>query len=270
MAQKRYVDDNGLLYVWNKIKSYVASVVPTKQSDLTNDDYTVKDPQYGTYKNKVDTIEGKIDDIVSTGGEPNVIESVQVNGAALPVANKAVNLTTATGSTNGSIAINGTDVAVKGLGTAAYANTNAFDVNGAANMVLGTDTDTAGTATVHGALASAAAAQADVDRVKNAGYQTAAQVSAAINDAIGDITGISYQVVTELPATGESGVIYLKANGGTNPNIYDEYIWYNNTYEKIGTTDVDLSDYMLTSDLVALTNSEIDAIIARSTPSSNP
>ena len=42
MARK-FLDDNGVLYFWNKIKAYIGSVVPTKQSDLTNDDYTVKD-----------------------------------------------------------------------------------------------------------------------------------------------------------------------------------------------------------------------------------
>ena len=41
-----------------------------------------------------------------------------------------------TGATNGTIAVNGTDVAVKGLGSAAFAKTSAFDVAGAANTAL--------------------------------------------------------------------------------------------------------------------------------------
>jgi hypothetical protein len=84
MANK-FLDDNGLLYFWQKIKNYVTSVVPTKQSDLTNDDYTVKDPDYSTVKGKVATLEGRVDDIVTQGGEPNVLESVKINGAALPI-----------------------------------------------------------------------------------------------------------------------------------------------------------------------------------------
>jgi hypothetical protein len=59
----------------------------------------------------------------------------------------------------------------------------------------------------------------------------------------------------------------LKSNSGLAPNVYDEYIWYNNAYEKIGTTDVDLSGYMLTTDMVAITNSEIDTITAPSSGS---
>lgn len=266
MANK-FLDDNGLLYFWQKIKNYVASVVPTKQSDLTNDDYTVKDPDYSTVKQKVATLEGKVDDIVTQGGEPNVIETVKVNGTALSVTDKAVNISAVSGTANGSIAINGTDVAVTGLGSAAYANTTQFDPAGSANTVRGSSADTAGTATVYGALASAQAAQSGVDAINAAGYQTSAQVTAAINDALADVTGISYEVITTFPATGQAGVIYLKANSGLAPNVYDEYIWYNNNYEKIGTTDVDLSGYMLTTDMVAITNGEIDSITAN-TPQS--
>ena len=266
MANK-FLDDNGLLYFWQKIKNYVTSVVPTKQSDLTNDDYTVKDPDYSTVKGKVATLEGRVDDIITQGGEPNVLESVKVNGTALPISQKAVNITAVSGTSNGSIAINGTDVAVTGLGSAAYANSTQFDAAGAANAVRGSELDTAGTATVYGALASAQAAQDGVNAINNAGYQTSAQVTQAINDALADVTGISYEVITTFPATGKSGVIYLKANNGLAPNIYDEYIWYNNKYEKIGTTDVDLSGYMLTTDMVAITNGEIDTITAN-TPQS--
>ena len=94
-----------------------------------------------------------------------------------------------------------------------------------------------------------------------AGYQTASDVSSAISSAIGDITGIEYQIVEELPGTGENGVIYLISNSGTGQNIYDEYIWTGTTFEKIGTTDVDLSNYWSKTDLVAIQNSEIDTIV---------
>lgn len=95
-----------------------------------------------------------------------------------------------------------------------------------------------------------------------AGYQTASQVSTAINNALAGITGITYSVVQSLPQTGEAGVIYLVSNSGTNPNIYDEYIYVNNTFEKIGTTDVDLTNYVEFSDLTTITNAEIDTIVA--------
>lgn len=94
-----------------------------------------------------------------------------------------------------------------------------------------------------------------------AGYQTASDVSSAISSAIGDITGIEYQIVEELPGTGEKGVIYLISNSGTGQNIYDEYIWTGTAFEKIGTTDVDLSNYWSKTDLVAIQNNEIDTIV---------
>lgn len=92
------------------------------------------------------------------------------------------------------------------------------------------------------------------------GYQTASDVDSAIQDALADITGIDFQVVQSLPAEGVKGVIYLLANSGTAPNVYDEYIWVNNAFEKIGTTAVDLSGYVQASEMHALTNSEIDTI----------
>ena len=94
-----------------------------------------------------------------------------------------------------------------------------------------------------------------------AGYQTASDVSSAISSAIGDITGIEYQIVEDLPGTGEKGVIYLISNSGTGQNIYDEYIWTGTAFEKIGTTDVDLSNYWSKTDLVAIQNNEIDTIV---------
>lgn len=85
-------------------------------------------------------------------------------------------------------------------------------------------------------------------------------VGTAITNAISGIQGISYQVVQSLPATGQAGVIYLLANSGTAPNIYDEYIWTGSAFEKIGTTDVDLSGYQPL--MSSITNAQINALFA--------
>lgn len=45
-------------------------------------------------------------------------------------------------------------------------------------------------------------------------------------------------------------------------NRHDEYLWINNKYEKLGTREIDLSSYIKQSDMVAITNSEIDAAFA--------
>ena len=74
----------------------------------------------------------------------------------------------------------------------------------------------------------------------------------AIKNAVGKITSFEYKIVDSLPAVseGKKGTIYLIAHSGsTNQNSYDEYIFLpadGSTaarYEKIGTTDIDLTPY---------------------------
>lgn len=83
-----------------------------------------------------------------------------------------------------------------------------------------------------------------------------------VNNIVSGIKTIQFQVVASLPTTGQSNIIYLLANGGTTPNIYDEYIWVasgdTGSFEKIGSTDIDLSGYWKKEDLVECTNDEID------------
>lgn len=90
---------------------------------------------------------------------------------SLGLADTAVQ-TVAEGATNGTIAVDGTDVAVHGLGSAAYAATTAFDASGAAatakSEVIGTSGDAASADTINGAKAyadasTAAIATADIE-----------------------------------------------------------------------------------------------------------
>ena len=80
------------------------------------------------------------------------------------------------------------------------------------------------------------------DLTNDSGYQTASDVTTAINTAIAGITGISFEVVAQLPASGDAGTIYLVSNGGSGTDIYDEYIYYNNAWEKIGSTAADFTN----------------------------
>ena len=101
------------------------------------------------------------------------------------------------------------------------------------------------------------------DLTNDSGFQDESEVQALIDDALADITGIDYQIVATLPATGEKGVIYLV--GSTAP--YDEYIWLEPMggtayFDKIGSTDIDLSDYWAKTELTAITTAEIDTIVA--------
>lgn len=89
-------------------------------------------------------------------------------------------------------------------------------------------------------------------------FQTDSQVNASIAAAIGRIETIEFEIVSQLPTTGRAQTIYLIANSGGS---HDEYIYINNKWEKIGTTDVDLSGYVKSSELVEITTAEIDAIV---------
>lgn len=94
------------------------------------------------------------------------------------------------------------------------------------------------------------------------GYQTQAQVQSLINSAVGKVTSIKYQKVDSLPTAGENGVIYLISHSHGTQDIYDEYIWISDTktFEKIGNTDIDLSAYVKSSELVAITTDELNAM----------
>lgn len=94
------------------------------------------------------------------------------------------------------------------------------------------------------------------------GYQTQSQVQSLINSAVGNITSIRYEKVTSLPATGSNGVIYLVAHSHGTQDIYDEYIWLSETktYEKIGNTDIDLSGYVKSSELTAISTSDLNTM----------
>jgi hypothetical protein len=87
-------------------------------------------------------------------------------------------------------------------------------------------------------------------------------VSTAISDAVGNITGFDIQIVTSLPDTGVKGTLYFVANGNTDNNQYAEYVYVNGAWEKLGDKAIDLSNYVQDSQLVAITDTEIDAMFA--------
>lgn len=71
----KYLDSNGLLYFYQRLKSIFAT-----QGNLTETNTNVT------------ALQNQVDSLVAEGGEPNVIESVQVNGSALPISSKTVNV----------------------------------------------------------------------------------------------------------------------------------------------------------------------------------
>lgn len=73
--------------------------------------------------------------------------------------------------------------------------------------------------------------------------------------------GMKYKVVNELPATGEAGTFYLvpKQTAGTG-DVYDEYIYVDGSFEHIGSTEIDLSNYYTKTQADDLLDDKVDKV----------
>lgn len=71
-----------------------------------------------------------------------------------------------------------------------------------------------------------------------------------VMQAIASIPQFKLSIVDKLPSTGEKMTLYLVPKEGTNNDVYDEYIWIEQTssFEHLGTTAVDLTDYIKKTD----------------------
>lgn len=316
MATKKYLDENGLLYLWSQLKTKLAGKVDKADGKgLSTNDYTTTEKSklsgiaenannyshpsgdgnlhvpatsttndgkvlkagstagsltWGTDNDTITTVNGKTGviakaDIVALGipGQDTVYTHPSTHSADIIVDGTTNKTYTATEQTK----LEG--VAIGATANAAYTSNPAMDGTASAgsnaNFAKGdhvhpTDTSRAPLASpTFTGTPAAPTATAGTDSTQIA---TTAFVKSAINTAVGSITSISYEVVASLPGTGVAGKIYLLSNSGGAPNVYDEYIYVNSAFEKIGTTAVDLSGYLLTADLVAVTNLEIDTILA--------
>lgn len=284
MSEYKYLDENGLIYYHSKVKALLNNKVDkVSGKGLSTNDYTT------TEKNKLSGI--------ATGAEvnQNAFSNIAVGSTTIQADSKTDTLTLTAGSnitltpnaTSDSIEIKATDTTYSDATTSTHGLMSASDkskLNGIAEgatanigtitgvSMNGTSVATSGVANItslpasilNGAIKNGVTATTQTAGDNSTKVATTAFVKTAVDNAISSITGIEFQIVTSLPATGKTGVIYLISNSGSAPNIYDEYIWIasTSTYEKIGTTDVDLSGYVQASEMVAITNAEIDTIVA--------
>lgn len=216
----KYLNDNGLLYLVQKIKTWLNNKVDkVNGKGLSTNDYTTEE------KNKLSGID--------TGATKTTVE----------------NVLTSTSTTNALSAYQGK--ALNDKISAIEVPTNNNQLENGAGYITG----------ITGQMVRQALTYNPYSDANPRNYQTKSEVEYTVSEAIKNIQGISYSVVTSLPSTGEAGVIYLISNSGSNPNIYDEYIYINDKFEKIGTTAVDLTNYVTNDDLEAITNAEIDTIV---------
>lgn len=87
--------------------------------------------------------------------------------------------------------------------------------------------------------------------------------SSQVKTLISEARHMKKEIVSTKPSTGEENVIYLVGPKGSGNNIYEEWLYVNNSWEKIGDTDtkVDLTGYLKTSDIKAITTEEIDQLM---------
>ena len=83
-----------------------------------------------------------------------------------------------------------------------------------------------------------------------------------VTNAIAGISGFHAEIVSVLPASGQSNILYLVAKStAASGDGYDEYLYINGGWERVGSTDIDLSGYVQVADMHAITNTEISDII---------
>lgn len=70
----------------------------------------------------------------------------------------------------------------------------------------------------------------------------------ALSDRMDAFTGMDYVVVDQLPTVGEKGKVYLVPKQGEHPDVHNEFIWVNGQWELIGSTQMDLTDYVKNTD----------------------
>lgn len=217
--------------------------VPTQVSDLSDGATVVKDANYvHTDNNFTNAKDTKLTGI-ATGAEVNKIDKIKVNGTEQTITSKAVDITVPTNNnqlTNGAGYITGissSDV-TSALGYTPYNSTNpsgyqtASDVSTAISSALSSTYKPKGSVAFANLPALSSANEGNVYNVTDAFTTTSDFVEGS---------GKDYPAGTNVVIVNTSGSTYK----------YDVLAGF-----------VDLSAYQLSSDLVAITNAEINALFS--------
>lgn len=258
----------------------VSITVPTKTSELTNDSNLVVDAAYvHTDSNYTSSEKTKLSGI-DTGAQVNKIESVKVNGTALTITSKAVNVVVPTKTsdiTNDSGFITISDVPE---GAAASSTTPKMDGTAAAGTetafargdhVHPKDTSKANLAspTFTGTPAApTAAAGTNTTQIATCAFVATAVSSKANSADVYTKTEVDNLVVGGLHYKGtKATAAALPSTGNNTGDMWHvtadsgEYVWNGTSWDEMGSA-IDLSGYVETSDLSLATNDQIDALFA--------
>lgn len=224
---------------------------------------------------------------IATGAEvnQNAFSNVVIGSTTIAADAKTDTLTVVAGSnitltpdaTNDKITIAATDTtygnattSAAGLMTAAMVTKLNGIATGATKTTVDTSLSSSSTnpvqnKVIYNALAGKAATSAIPTKTSQLTNDSDYATKEYVNELAGN-AGMTYQVVTEFPEEASSNVIYLIANTNTgNNNTYDEYMWINDTWEFIGNTETDLSQYATKDSVdnqINLVNQKLDTNIA--------
>ena len=256
MANTHFLSKDGLSYFFNQIKLMFAG------------------------KGEFDALSDRVDDIVTEGGEPNVIETVSVNGSNVPPVNKNIALsipTKVSDLSNDSNFATVSQIPTKvsdltndsGYATASQIPTKVSDLTNDSGYATTSYVDQHGgkidVIEVNGTAQTITNKTVDIsvpvkvsDLTNDSQYQTASQVSTAINAAITSVYRWKGSVATtaNLPASGNTvGDVYDVQATGSN------YAWTGSAWDALGQM-VDTSLLWAKSELTAMTDAQVDAIFA--------
>lgn len=214
---------------------------------------------------KIAEVAADVESLVATGGEANILEGVKVNGQALAITDKMVDLLIASGEENGTISVNGAAVAITGLQALAYkANISESDLDEALKASIAAKATNADlqalTVRVTTAEGEITEIKGDIESLQNAGYQNAEQVQTAIQAAIAASGHAHFEKVDEVPSADDAveNVLYLVMNEETNH--YDIYALVSGKVELIDDTTVDMSNYSTTEQMNAAISAAVAAL----------
>lgn len=225
MADKKFLDNNGLLYFWQKIVN--AFVKKDGSKVLSDNNYTTAEKEklaglnnYTLPKATATTLGG-----IKAGAGVEVTEDGTLNATGGGTAD----------------AVDWSNVKNKPTTVSGYGITDA---------------------TINGQVVKIGANQVTVPTNNNqltngAGYQTASDVQSLINNAVSSAYKYKGSVANKeaLPGSPELGDVYNLEDTGMN------VAWNGTTWDDLGST-IDLSGYVQKSELIAITNQEIDTIVA--------
>lgn len=242
----------------------------------------------GTAQNLINGLD--VTDTAVTGQYVSAVS--EVDGKVVVSRTDLPTYTLATGSTNGTVAFNGADVAVKGLGSAAYKDEKAFDAAGSANTAkseaiaeaeakvnalkntevkANTDAIAAINNDTDGILAQAKAYadQSEADAVATAAGDATTKVNALRDGAVKDnadaIAGIKNGTSVNDFAAAEAAIAEAKKAGTDANAALETYKTSNDAAVALKASDADLEAEIARAKAAEKANSDAIALLVDST-----